>query len=76
MTTKESGEQEVEIEVDREKCAGWGYCADAAPNTFDLVGNFVAVKEGSGRDDPDRLQAAVRACPMRAIRLRQTRRSA
>jgi ferredoxin len=61
---------EIEIAVDRERCAGWGYCADIAPETFDLVGNFVALKENRGADDPSRVQAAARACPTRAIRVR------
>jgi ferredoxin len=76
MKAEHATHREFEIDVDRERCAGWGYCADVAPDTFDLVGNFVAVKDGSGGDDPERIQAAARACPMRAIRLRPARRSA
>lgn len=75
MTTKDSEHREFDIEVDRERCAGWGYCADLAANTFELVGNFVAIKDGGSGDDPGRVQAAARACPMRAIRLRPARRS-
>lgn len=67
---------DIEIAVDRERCAGWGYCADIAPETFDLVGNFVALKEDRGPDDPSRVQAAARACPTRAIRVRLSRGSA
>lgn len=76
MTSKDSEHGEFHIEVDRERCAGWGYCADLAANTFELVGNFVAVKDGSGGDDLGRVQAAARACPMRAIHVRPARRSA
>ena len=76
MTTKQNTDREFEIEVDRDRCVGWGYCADVAPNTFDLVGNFVAVKEDRGGDDPEQVKAAARVCPMRAIRLRAVRRPA
>lgn len=64
---------EIEVAIDGERCAGWGYCVDIAPETFDLVANFAIVKDGRGPDDLARLQAAARACPTHAIRVRNVR---
>jgi ferredoxin len=57
--------------VDRAECFGFGYCVELLPAVFSL--------DGEGRStaarvpaDPERLAAAVDACPRAAIRLEPT----
>lgn len=55
------------VEIDSALCAGYGICADLAPDiVLDEFG--VAVVRNGGSDDPAVHEAAAR-CPMAAIRI-------
>ena len=53
------------IQIDRSLCSGFGSCADAAPESFALGGDGIAVVLDGGLDD--RVLEAARGCPMGAI---------
>jgi ferredoxin len=57
------------IGVDRELCMGSGMCMVYAPATFAHDGEAKAVVVDPSGDDVDAVQAAVEACPTRALRL-------
>lgn len=63
----------MKIELDRPRCEGHGLCEEAAPELMHLDddGELVLdVVEVSG-DEVARAQAAVRVCPVAALRLQQ-----
>lgn len=64
-------EDTMRIELDRPRCEGHGLCEEAAPDLMHLddEGELVIdVSEVTGQD-VTRAQAAVRVCPVAALRL-------
>ncbi|MEZ5263637.1 MAG: ferredoxin [Acidimicrobiia bacterium] len=59
------------VVVDRDRCQGYANCLDAAPDVFDLDEHDIAVVLTERFDDAehDRLERAVRRCPVAALRL-------
>lgn len=53
------------IQIDRSLCSGFGSCVEAAPGTFALGSDGIAVRREGGPDDG--VLEAVRGCPMGAI---------
>jgi ferredoxin len=59
-------EDTMRIELDRSRCEGHGLCEEAAPDLMHL--DDIDVSEVTGQD-VTRAQAAVRVCPVAALRL-------
>lgn len=61
----------MKVEVDMGLCGSHGQCEFVAPEVFELddEGELTYVEE-PGRDQEDLVRQAVRACPTRAIRIR------
>jgi ferredoxin len=59
------------IEVDRKRCEGHGLCARTAPELLhlDQIGELVINGRELGGEALDKARAAVRACPVAALRL-------
>ena len=59
------------IEVDRTRCEGHGLCAQTAPELLrlDEIGELVINGDELAAEALDRARAAVRACPVAALRL-------
>jgi ferredoxin len=57
----------VNVEIDREKCAGSGNCAFWAPGVFDLDDEGIAVVVGEVAGHEDRVALAAEGCPTGAI---------
>jgi len=55
------------IKVDEEECIGCGECAEAAPNTFELNDDNVAVVKDPQGDDEQTVVEAAKNCPVEAI---------
>ena len=61
----------MRIELDRPRCEGHGLCEEAAPDLMHLDDNadlVIDVAEVEG-DALERARAAVRACPVAALKL-------
>lgn len=61
----------MRIELDRPRCEGHGLCEEAAPDLMHLDDNVdlvIDVPEVEG-EALERARAAVRACPVAALRL-------
>lgn len=61
----------MRIELDQARCEGHGSCEEAAPNLMHLDDDaelIIDVPEVEG-DDLAKAQAAVRVCPVAALRL-------
>ena len=56
------------IVVDRASCSGYGSCVDLAPDVF-AMGDDLVVVALLDEISADRVRAAVRSCPMGALRL-------
>jgi len=59
----------MDVEVDRDRCFGYGRCADLVPEVFTLDDDGKSVAGDTADVDPRRLAMAAWACPMQAIRL-------
>jgi ferredoxin len=61
----------MRIEIDRPRCEGHGLCEEAAPDLLHLddLGEVVIDVTEVGNDALDRARAAVRICPVAALRL-------
>lgn len=57
---------EDQIQVDRDSCIGSGNCVEAAPRSFALDDDGVAVHLGA-RDSRGAIDAAIASCPAAAI---------
>jgi ferredoxin len=57
---------EMKIQVDHERCFGYGRCIDIAPSTFTLDENGQSVA-GEPRDPEEVIRDAAWACPVQAI---------
>ncbi len=62
----------MKIEADREKCDGLGMCEAMAPDFFEVGddGAVVVLDERPGEEHRQDLSAAVDACPVLALKLR------
>jgi ferredoxin len=61
----------MHFELDTSRCDGFGFCAEAAPTLIRLDDDGQVIFLKLALDPLDRLQAeaAVRACPVAALRL-------
>ena len=62
----------MRAQVDRERCEGFGICADHAPEVFVLDEWGYAAERGEGTVPPESAERARRAaadCPLHAIQL-------
>jgi ferredoxin len=57
----------LDIKVNEETCIGCGECAEAAPNTFELNDDNVAVVKDPEGDDEATIVDAAKNCPVEAI---------
>lgn len=62
-------DMDLEIHIDRRRCIGAGQCVHVAPGTFDQDEAAMAFVTDPCGERPDRIVAAVTACPMEAISL-------
>jgi ferredoxin len=60
----------MKAEVERDRCEGHGVCEQAAPDVFRLDdgGSLVILQEDVPAELEGRVEAAVRACPVAALR--------
>ena len=61
----------LEVEIDRDACMGSGNCVYEAPGVFDLDDDGVAFVVDPTGSSEDKVIAAERKCPTRAITLRR-----
>jgi ferredoxin len=61
----------MKLEIDRPRCEGHGLCEEAAPDLLHLDddGEVVFDVEEFGDEALERARAAVRICPVAALRL-------
>lgn len=61
----------MRFEIDRPRCEGHGLCEEAAPDLLHLdeLGEVVFDVPEFGDDALERARAAVRVCPVAALRL-------
>ncbi len=57
----------MKIEVDRELCISVAACLQAAPNTFELDDEGIAVIKNPTGDDKEAILRAAQSCPVNAI---------
>lgn len=57
----------IDVEIDREACIGSGNCVYEAPGVFDLGDDSIAVVVDPAAASDERVLAAERKCPSRAI---------
>jgi ferredoxin len=68
--TEESGEERARIQVDRDRCVGGGMCALVAPDVFTQDDDGLnEIIEGQEHSSGSAVRAAIRACPVQAIRI-------
>ena len=60
----------MRVFVDAERCEGHGQCVAAAPELFGFDGDgaTVVLRDPVAADDEDAARAAVRRCPVAALR--------
>jgi ferredoxin len=61
--------EQVDVEIDWDRCMGSGNCVFLAPETFDLSDDGHAVVLDPGATDEARLLVAAEGCPVGAISL-------
>ncbi|MET8331279.1 ferredoxin [Streptomyces sp. NPDC005181] len=61
----------IRVEVERSRCEGYGFCEQSAPEVFRLddEGELVILQDELPNDMGTRAEAAVRLCPVAALRL-------
>lgn len=61
----------MRLELDRPRCEGHGLCEEEAPDLLHLdeAGDLVIDVDEIGEDGLERARAAVRVCPVAALRL-------
>ncbi|WP_067180116.1 ferredoxin [Microtetraspora niveoalba] len=61
----------MRIIVDEARCEGYGFCAEAAPHLLELddEGDLKVLSEEVASGDAAQAEAAVRVCPVAALRL-------
>lgn len=61
----------LEVEIDRDVCMGSGNCLYEASGVFNLDDDSVAYVVDAGAAPEDKIAAAARKCPTRAITVRR-----
>ena len=61
----------LEVDIDRDACMGSGQCVFAAPGTFDLDDDSIAVVVDPAAAPEDQVILAGRSCPAHAITVRR-----
>ncbi|MET7996387.1 ferredoxin [Amycolatopsis sp. NPDC005232] len=63
----------IRVEVERDRCEGYGFCEQSAPEVFRLddEGELEILQAELPDDQCDRAEAAVRLCPVAALRLKR-----
>jgi ferredoxin len=71
MEGTQSAVDTARILIDQNRCEGYGFCADAAPALLELDddGILSVKREPADTDDMSRAEAAVRVCPVAALKL-------
>lgn len=61
----------MHIDIDRDRCKGYGVCVQSAPEIFDLddEGDPVVLKSEVDPADSPGAVLAEKSCPMQAVRL-------
>ncbi|MDA8271078.1 MAG: ferredoxin [Actinomycetota bacterium] len=61
------------IKADMDLCQGYANCVMEAPKFFDIddEGVVVVLQQEFGEDDRVRIEAAVRSCPVTALRIEE-----
>jgi ferredoxin len=61
----------VKVAVDRNRCEGYGFCEEKAPEMFQLDedGQLEVLSESAPEDQLDAVRRAVRSCPVAALTL-------
>ena len=61
----------MRVVVDRDRCEGYGRCAETAPEVFELRddGQSHALLDRPGEELRGKVERAVRLCPRQAIRI-------
>ncbi len=64
----------MHLELDTTRCDGFGFCAEAAPSLIQLDedGQVIFLKPALSALDRIQAEAAVRACPVAALRLNES----
>lgn len=62
----------MDIEIDTDKCCGYGDCVLAAPELFELGADGVAHVIPGAEPAAERVREAVAACPVAAIEVGST----
>lgn len=62
----------LHVEIDRDVCMGSGNCVYEAPGAFDLDDDSVATVADPSAVDEEKVLAAARKCPTRAITVRHS----
>jgi ferredoxin len=57
----------IEVEINRDKCQGFGKCVHWAPETFSLDGENKVVLGAPAATEDDMLIRAAKSCPYRVI---------
>ena len=61
----------IDISIDRDVCMGSGNCVYEAPGAFALDGDGIAVVMDPSTVAEDKVKAAARKCPTRAITVKE-----
>ena len=61
----------MKISVDERRCEGYGFCEERAPQLVQLDedGNLVILRADVEASEGDEARAAIRSCPVAALRL-------
>lgn len=62
----------MRLSVDRDRCGGYGLCAEEAPQLMHLddLGELVLDRDEVSPELSDMAEAAVRVCPVAALKVR------
>ena len=62
----------LEVDIDRDACMGSGNCVYEAPGAFDLDDDSIATVVDPASVPEEKVLAAARKCPTRAITVRRS----
>lgn len=62
----------LDVDIDRDVCMGSGNCVYEAPGAFDLDDDSIAYVVDPAAAPADKVEAAARKCPTRAITIRRS----
>lgn len=59
------------IDIDQARCEGYGFCSDSAPSLLELDDDGIlhVLKDPSDAVERERAEAAVRVCPVAALKI-------